>query len=162
MSKKNYEDLPLSLAFFDGVPVLFFSMAMILLAMHVHNMCFIVGAVMISLAGLGKVIWKIIIAATKKDYDLLNKQLRVVMPIGFILLIAGIVTELNEKQIKLVQQRICSFPAIVFITITIVGMVLMSVFAFTLDSTKKRSHWIEQITNAIVQGCLLLGIFSCL
>lgn len=102
MSRKQYEDLPLSLALFDGVPV------------------------------------------------------------GFVLLIAGLATELNGEQIKLIQQRICSFPAIVFFAITIVGMILMSVFAFTLDSTKKRSHWIEQITNAIAQGCLLLGIFSCL
>lgn len=33
----------------------------------------------------------------------------------------------------------------------------MSIFAVKLDGTKVRSNWIEQITNAVTQGCLLLG-----
>lgn len=40
----------------------------------------------------------------------------------------------------------------------IIGMIMMSIFACKLDSTKLRSNWIEQITNAIAQGCFLLGV----
>ena len=37
-------------------------------------------------------------------------------------------------------------------------MICMSVFAVKLDGTKLRSNWMEQITNAIAQGCFLLGV----
>lgn len=162
MKNKKYEDLPLSLALFDGLPVVFFSVAMIIIAMQVQNILFVIGAILCSLAGLGKVVWKIIIAATKKDYQILNRQLRVVMPIGFVLLIIGVVTQLNKTGSQVLLQKALSFPTVILFSITVIGMILMSVFAFTLDATKKRSHWIEQITNAIAQGCLLLGILSCL
>lgn len=42
--------------------------------------------------------------------------------------------------------------------IEIIGMVMIGIFAFTLDSGKAKSNWIEQITNAIVQCSLMIGI----
>ncbi len=38
---------------------------------------------------------------------------------------------------------------------TFAGMVMMGVFAKKLDPAKTKSNWIEQITNAVAQGCLL-------
>ena len=156
---KKYEDFPLSLAFFDALPVIFFSAAMLIIAWNFHNTCFIIGAVLCALAGIGKVTWKIIIAGTKKDIVILNRQLRVLMPVGFLLIIVGLVTGLSGMHnIGAVLASILSFPAVFFFAVTVIGMIMMSVFACKLDGTKLRSNWIEQITNAIAQGCFLLGV----
>ena len=47
---------------------------------------------------------------------------------------------------------------LIFFVIAILGMVMMGIFAFTLDSGKAKSNWIEQITNAIAQCSLMIGI----
>lgn len=47
---------------------------------------------------------------------------------------------------------------LIFFVIEIMGMVMIGIFAFTLDSGKAKSNRIEQITNAIVQCSLMIGI----
>lgn len=91
MSKKNYENFPLSLALFDALPVIFFSISVIIIAMNYRNVLFITGSILCTLAGIGKVVWKIIIAGTRKDIAILNRQLRITMPVGFLLIIIGII-----------------------------------------------------------------------
>lgn len=162
MSKKQYEKFSLGLALFDALPVIFFSTAMILIAMHFRVAAFIAGAICCTAAGLGKVCWKIIIAATGKDIWPLNKQLRILMPAGFALMIAGLVIGMDRKLWQTLGVCVVSFPAVLLFGITVVGMVLMGIFAKKLDGTKVKSNWIEQITNAIAQGCFLLVVFSCL
>lgn len=162
MSKKNYEDFPLSVALFDAIPVILFCIAMIVIAMSFHDGFFIAGAIICTLAGMGKVTWKIIISATKRDVNLLNMQLRVLMPMGFLLMIVGAVMGMNCEMWRNLVDSISSFPAIVFFGITLAGMILMGFFAAKLDATKVRSHWIEQITNAIAQGSFLLGVLCCI
>ena len=158
MAKKNYEEFPLSLALFDALPVIFFSAAMILIAVNYNNILFVIGAIICTLAGVGKVVWKIIIAGTRKDIVLLNRQLRVTMPTGFILMIIGIIIKAGSINMHGLLASILSFPAVCFFSVTVLEMILMMIFAFKLDGTKLSSNWIEQITNAIAQGCLLIGI----
>lgn len=160
MAKKNYEKFPLSLALFDAFPVIFFSISMILIGINFKNAVFMIGAVCCTIAGLLKVIWKIIIAATRKDIAILNRQMRFVMPSGFLLIIIGVIMGVGSIDVSSLLVKITSFPSILFFVVTIIGMALMMVFAFKLDGTKRSSNWIEQITNAIAQGCLLLGIIS--
>lgn len=160
INKKNYEDFPLSLALFDALPVLFFSAAVVLIGLNYKNLFFITGSILCTLAGVGKVLWKIIIAATKLDIVWMNRQLRILMPAGFLLIIIGIVT--GHVNIHTLKGEIFSLPAGIFFGITVIGMVLMSIFAVRLDGTKLRSNWIEQITNAITQGCFLLGVICLL
>lgn len=47
---------------------------------------------------------------------------------------------------------------LIFFVIAILGMVMMGIFAFTLDSGKAKSNLIEQITNTIAQCSLMIGI----
>ena len=165
MSKKNkaaYDHFTLSLALFDALPVLFFCIGMLLIAGRFRNVLFIVGAVLCTAAGCGKVLWKILVAGAGKDIALLNRQLRVLMPTGFLLIILGIFTGRSQIHPGAILQKMLSFPSIVFFGITIAGMIAMMVFAFKLDGTKARNNWIEQITNAIAQGCLVLGILTML
>lgn len=158
MSKKNYENFPLSLALFDALPVIFFSISVIIIAMNYRNILFITGSILCTLAGIGKVVWKIIIAGTRKDIAILNRQLRITMPVGFLLIIIGIIMGAGNIDFNWLMTVILSFPAVIFFAITVIGMILMAIFAFRLDGTKLSSNWTEQITNAIAQGSLLAGI----
>lgn len=158
MTNNNYDDFTLSLALFDALPVIFFCIAVIIIAVHFQNPLFLIGSLLCTLAGIGKVTWKILLAGTKKNIVLLNRQLRVLMPTGFLLILIGVITGRSGIDVFAIINNILNSPALLCFCITLIGMVMMSVFAFTLDSTKSRSNWIEQITNAIAQGCFLLGV----
>lgn len=162
MSKQKYDNFTLSLALFDALPVIFFSASVLLIATKFTNPGFIAGAVLCSLAGCLKFLWKIILAGWKKDIPILNRQLRLLMPVGFLLLIIGIISGRKNSALLSILQRALQFPSILFFAVTLIGMILMSIFAVKLDGTKARSNWIEQIINAIAQGCFLLGIIACL
>lgn len=160
--KKNYEDFSIGMALFDAVPVILFSIAVFMIAVHFRNVIFIAGSLFCICGGLGKVIWKIIIAASGKDIVPLNRQMRVVMPIGFLGMILGAVTGMSRQSWTALGSKIVSFPAVIFFAVTLIGMSMMGVFAKKLDSTKVRSNWIEQITNAVAQACFLAGVLLCL
>lgn len=162
--KINYEDFPLSLAIFDAVPVLLFSAAVVLIGVRFQNTWFRIGSVLCALGGTGKVIWKIIIAATRKDIVWMNRQMRVLMPLGFAGMIVGLITGIRSGIVcwSGIKGMVCTLPAGGFFAVTVLGMICMGVFAGKLDSTKVRSNWIEQITNAVAQGCFLLGVLSCI
>lgn len=158
MEKKKYENFSLSLALFDAVPVAFFAISMILIALRFRSVAFVAGAVLCALAGAGKVLWKIIIAASKKDVRFLNLQMRVLMPLGFLLMLVGIIAGMNAEKLSQLKTAAFSFPSVLFFAVTLFGMILMGVFSKKLDQTKARSNWIEQITNAVSQGCFLFGV----
>ena len=160
--RRDYENFPISLALFDAVPVILFSIAMIIIAVNYNNWIFIAGAALCTFAGLGKVIWKIIIAATKKDISILNRQMRFVMPIGFLCMIIGLITGMDKSGWVALCTNVTAFPQIILFVVTFAGMLMMGVFAKKLDPTKTKSNWIEQITNAVAQGCFLIGVLLCL
>ena len=162
MSSRKYENFSKGMAWFDAVPVLLFSISMLLIAYRFCNPLFIAGAVICTCAGIGKVVWKIILASYKKDISIMNKQMRLFMPLGFVLMIAGVCTGVKGNMWSELWKSVSSLPAALFFAATIVGMSLMGVFAFKLDSTKARSNWIEQITNACAQCCLLIGVIICI
>ena len=144
IKKQSDLNFSLSLALFDTLPVIFFCLGMLLIASRFHNVFFLIGIILCTLAGCGKVLWKILIASSGYNIYLLNRQLRILMPLGFFFVIVGLITGRNTIHFtKLIQQMI-AFPS------------------FKLDSTKVKSNWIEQITNAIAQGCFLLGVLSLL
>lgn len=155
---KKYSDFTLSLALFDAIPVLLFSAAAIITSCNLNSTLFLIGAVICTLSGTMKVIWKITVAATQKDLKPLNIQMRFLMPCGFLLIIIGLIIDAPKINFKLIGANATSMPAILFYFITITGMILMSIFAFKLDSTKAKSNWTEQITNAVAQLALLFGV----
>ncbi len=159
---QKYDNFTLSLALFDALPVLFFCIGMLLIASRFQNAFFVAGVVLCTLAGCGKVLWKILVAGTGRDLVLLNRQLRVLMPLGFCSILLGLITGRDAISVEGILTRALAFPSVIFFGITVLGMIFMMIFAFTLDGTKAKSNWIEQITNATTQGCLLLGILTML
>lgn len=85
-------------------------------------------------------------------------QMRVVMPIGFLLMIVSVLLNLKAIKISVILSAVISMPSVVFFVIGIVGMVLMGIFAAKLDSSDARSNWIEQLTNTVAQAAIFVGI----
>lgn len=152
------EDFTISLALVDALPVLFFGGSMILLGMLLKSPLFIIGAALCFWAGAAKVLWKIIVVLKKKNIWWMFMQMRILMPIGFAMMILGVILNLKAINMSAVFAAIVSLPSVIFFVIGVVGMVLMGVFAKKLDSSDVRSNWIEQATNGVAQGCFFIGI----
>ena len=152
------EDFTLSLALVDALPVLFFGGSMILTALLFKSRLFLTGALLCFWAGAAKVLWKIVVVKKKKNIWWLFLQMRIVMPIGFALMLLSVI--LNRKAIRFaaVLTAVTSFPSVIFFALGILGMVLMGVFASKLDSSNVRANWIEQLTNTAAQAAIFAGI----
>ena len=152
------EDFTLSLALIDALPVLFFGGSIILIGLMFRKVLFLIGALLCFWAGAAKVIWKIIVVTKKKNIWWLFMQMRIVMPVGFLLMLLSVILNLKAIKLSVILTAVTSMPSVVFFAIGIVGMVLMGIFASKLDSSDVRSNWIEQITNALAQGSIFVGI----
>lgn len=152
------ENFTLSLAFVDALPVLFFGSSTILIGLLFGSPLFLTGAALCFWAGAAKVLWKIIVVKKKKNIWWLFLQMRIVMPLGFALMIFAVFMNRSTVNLPAVFAAIVSLPSVIFFAIGVTGMVLMGVFAAKLDSADVRSNWIEQITNALAQAAVFTGI----
>ena len=152
------ENFTLSLAFVDALPVLFFGGSMILIGLIFGSPLFLIGAALCFWAGAAKVLWKIIVVTKKKNVWWMFLQMRIVMPVGFVLMILAVILNRNAIGLPAVLASVLSLPSVIFFAIGVIGMALMGVFAAKLDSADVRSNWIEQLTNAIAQAAVFMGI----
>ena len=152
------ENFTLSLAIIDALPVLFFGGSMILIGLMFSKVLFLTGAVLCFWAGAAKVIWKIIVVTKKKNIWWMFMQMRIVMPVGFLLMLASVLLNLKTIKLSVILSAVTSMPSVIFFAVGIAGMVLMGIFAAKLDSSDVRSNWIEQITNTAAQASIFVGI----
>ena len=148
----------LGMACMDALPVIFFSCSMLNIALRFHSLIFVIGAIFSSLAGLGKVLWKILIAAAKKNITPLASQFRYLMSGGFLLMLLSLI--LNHKKIvwSSLRQSIFTMPSMFFFLLAIAGMLLMGICAAKLDKTDAKSNWLEESINTLAQLFLFLGM----
>lgn len=160
--KVNKESIPqdfnLSLAIVDTIPVLLFGGSTILISLMFNSKLFLVGSLLCLFAGLSKVIWKIIVATKKKNIWFLFVQMRITMPIGLLLMIISFIINKHNINIDVLLINLLSFPINMFFIFGIIGMIMMLMFAFTLDGNKVKNNWIEQMTNLIAQLCFFIGL----
>lgn len=152
------DDFSLGLAIFDGLPVLFFGIATIMLGSLLRNPLFLMGAFMCFFAGVCKVLWKIIVVIKRKNIWWMFMQMRIVMPVGLLMMVLSFLISWRKPEVRESLHNIIVFPVNCFFIAFLVGMVLMMIFAFTLDGAKAKNNWIEQITNALAQFAFILGI----
>jgi hypothetical protein len=146
------------LALVDAIPVVFFGIAAILLGVKLRSGIFFAGALLCFLAGFGKVLWKFLIALAGKDVELLGKQLRYVMPAGFLLMIAGVVMA-DGNVVSGLLDGARRMPSLMFFIIAVCALAGMVICARKFDRHDVRGNWIEQGINIIAQGCVLLGVW---
>lgn len=157
-TKNNQTQLEASfgMALVDALPVICFSISIALIASMYHSAIFLVGALLCIIAGLGKVLWKFILAAAHKDIQLLYRQFHYLMPGGFILILLSLI--ISRPSWSELWKNISSFPCNILFLLAIVGFVVMGILGAKMDSTSKRANWIEQLVNLTAQLCILFGV----
>ena len=146
-----------SLALTDAVPVIFFGIAAGALGTKLHSAMFMTGAAVCLLAGLGKVIWKMVLALGGPDIAWLGAQLRYVMPVGFVLMIAGAVLS-DRMAVRGVLQSAVRMPSVLFFALALCGLAGMFVCAKRYDRRDVKGNWIEQGINLLAQACVMIGV----
>lgn len=151
------EGFTLGLALMDAVPVALFCAATVVFDAKIETPpLFSLGAALAFLGGAGKVSWKLAIALARKNVPWLGRQMRVTMPVGFLLMILGCIMQ-GKTAVRAVVS-LGAMPSAVFTLLWIACMCVMGYFAVHRDQTNARDNWTEQITNAIGQAALLLAI----
>lgn len=165
MSRKNKitkdtipESFSVLLALTDMIPVVFFGLSAVKLGDMLHSGLFIAGAVICLVSGVIKVLWKLIAAVSGKNIWPMFVQMRIAMPVGFLILIAALIAGRANLSGAAILAGLLGFPACVFFGIGALGMLLMMIFAFTLDSSDPRSNWLEQAVNGAAQICFFIGL----
>lgn len=146
------------MALMDLLPVVFFYADAVILASRFRSILFLVGAILVILAGSLKVLWKFVLALAKKDITFLNRQMRYLMPAGFIVMAAALVIDHTKWSASDALHHILSFPSILFFLAAAAGLCLMVYFARHLNGRDAHSNWIEQGVNTLAQLFVFLGI----
>lgn len=152
------QNFTLSLALVDFIPVIFFFLTCSILGFYLNSFLFIIGAIICFISGLLKVIWKIIVVKKKKNIWPLFLQMRIAMPIGFLIIIISFILNCINQKMNIIFNKILTPFPLTFLIIGLIGMILMSIFAFKLDSSKLKANWIEQICNSISQCAFFIAI----
>lgn len=149
-------DSSVPMALVDMLPVLFFGASAVFIALIYKSVLFCAGAALCVLAGLGKVSWKLIKAVSGKDIRLLFVQMRILMPLGFLMAIVSLFVD--GADFSAVWKSVTGFPSIIFFAAGCAGMAAMIILAVTADPGSSRANWVEQTVNSVAQLCFLLGI----
>lgn len=152
------EDFTLGLVFVDAIPVIFFGVNCILIGTHLPNILFVIGAALCLWAGAAKVIWKLIVVLKKKNIWWMFMQMRILMPIGFVLMIVSVLLARKLIDFYAVKDMVLGLPSVLFFGLGVLGMILMGVFAGVLDSKNVKANWIEQITNSLAHISIFIGL----
>ena len=152
------EGFTLSLAIVDAVPVVEFCVSMLMIASKFRSIVFMAGAVLSTLAGCGKVVWKMLLACRRKNIILLNRQFRYLMGAGFLLMLCSIFVNRGRISPALLWRCITGLPSVIFFAAGFLGLAAMGVMAVRLDRNIARNNWIEQFVNIFAQGMILIGI----
>lgn len=86
-------------------------------------------------------------------------QMRVLMPVGFLTMFAALIVDragLNGE--AMLGKAEPGFPACLFFLAGALGMILMLVFAFRMDSSDPKVNWMEQTVNSLAQICFFIGL----
>lgn len=152
------EGFTLSLALVDAIPVLFFGASMIMVATRFNSPLFILGAVISTLAGCCKVLWKLILGIWKKDVRWLNKPFVPMQATGFLLMLVSFVIGFGKINWGALLTAVAGFPAVVFFVLWITMMGTMGWYRRNKFDNSAKANWTAQIINCIGQAALFLGV----
>ncbi len=152
------EGFTLSLALVDAIPVLFFGASMLMVAAKFNSPLFVFGAVLSTLAGCCKVLWKLILGIWKKDVRWLNKPFVPMQASGFLLMLASFIIGFGKINWSTVLASVTGFPSVLFFVLWIAMMGAMGWYRKTKFDHSAKANWTAQIMNCVGQGALFLGI----
>jgi len=165
MAKKTLSGVTLPLALMDFIPVIFFFITTILIAIELKKLHFIggllfyIGGILSFLGGFLQALWKLIIAFSQKNISIFHTLFKYFMSIGFLLIIDALIISRSNLSWKTIKSKLMCMPCLLFIIIIVICITLMTTFIFTLDSSKIKTHWIEEGVNIIFQGCVCTCVY---
>lgn len=157
-SGESLDGFTLPMAVVDALPVIFFSLGASVIALRFPSPLYRAGAFLVILAGALKAAWKFVIALLHRNVRFLNRQMRFLMPAGFLLILISLFIDRQLWSAGTVAQHILQLPSLIFFLLGAAGLVAMSIFAVKLPKMDPRANWIEQGTNTVAQLLIFLGI----
>lgn len=162
MEAQRSDELPegftVSMALMDCLPVLFFSIGIAEIGARFLSPLFRLGALLVILAGSMKVLWKFVLAIGKKDVRFLNRQMRYLMPAGFLILLLSLIMDRSRWSMEGVLKSVTGMPSLMFWILGIIGILCMVWFAGHLNGRDAGANWKEQTVNSLAQLCFMLAI----
>ena len=152
------EGFSVSMALVDLLPVVFFGLSAMTAGTLFRSTLFVAGAFICLLSGVVKVLWKLIAAVSQRNIWPMFVQMRILMPLGFLAMLAALSVDRAKLSGAAVIAGLVRFPACIFFAAGALGMALMLVFAFCRDSSDAKVNWQEQTVNALAQLCILIGL----
>ena len=135
------------MAFVDLLPVVFFGLSAVKAGNLFHSGLFVAGAVVCLLSGVVKVGWKLIAAVSQRN----------IWPM-FVQMFAALIVDRAGLNGEAMLAKLSGFPACLFFLAGALGMILMLVFAFRMDSSDPKVNWMEQTVNSLAQICFFIGL----
>jgi len=164
--KKHFSVL---LALTDAVPVLLFAASSYVVAKAASSTLYAVGAVMVILASLLKVVWKFLVAFGKSGPEGSSKLFFPMLGTGLLLMVISIIGMIARGVLTwtIIETTVFRFPTIVFFGFFIVGICLMGIIR--MQNSKEdfaqsaALNWEAEGINLFTQAFFLLGcIFAVL
>ena len=152
------EGFSVPMALVDLIPVVFFGLSAVKAGSLFHSTLFMAGAAICLLSGVVKVGWKLIAAASQRNIWPMFVQMRILMPVGFLTMLIALVVDRAGLNGEAMLAGLTGFPACIFFLAGTLGMILMLVFAFRMDSSDPKVNWIEQAINSLTQICFFIGL----
>ncbi len=167
----EHEGFTVGLALVDAIPVIFFSASLVLIASALAGSgatfwIVLVGAVMVAISGLCKVLWKLLLGLKVGDIKILNKIFVPFMAVGFMTTLVGVIVGTVTKVIKwnTVLGRALSIPSVIFFVCGFIAMGFMGKLKKSTDresfNKDAKKNWIAQFVNGFAQAMIFLGIFT--
>lgn len=147
-----------ALALVDALPVLFFGASMVFAARGFGSILFGFGAAVITLAGCGKVLWKLILAVWQRNAAWLNRWFIPCQISGFLLVVLALVLHAGQIDWGSLAGRLVQVPSVLFFAVWLIGMGTMGWYRKRRFDNSVKANWTAQIINTVAQGALLLGI----
>ena len=144
------------LTLFDIVPVALFGIASVLLGNALGSQIFLMGAILGIVAGAGKVLWKVALISVNNDEWRLNRQFVILMPVGLALMAGSLFFDLHGMTLDALASAALSVPAVIFLALTVAGIVALIVLDVRGAKMNLRDNWREEIANCATQLCFLI------
>lgn len=155
---QDAEGFTLALALMDAVPVLCFGAAMVLIALRFGSLLFIAGACISTLAGCGKVLWKLILGIKKRNVIWLNRYFVPTQCVGFAMILVSFLFCFARIDWGAAAASVLRLPAVIFYTVWLAGMGTMLWYRKNRFDNSAKANWTAQSINCIAEAALLLGV----
>lgn len=131
---------------------------MLMIAARFSSPVFILGAILSTLAGYCKVLWKLILGIWKKDIRWMNKPFVPMQAAGFLLMLTSFVVGFGKINWGAVLTSVTGFPSVILFVLWITAMGVMGWYRKNKFDNSAKANWTAQVINCVGQSALFFGI----